>query len=90
MLNLPSHKVLSDNLIVVAAEVEDGGVTNVHRQYEDMAEMGLVVGVGEDIDNIVVGDVIFMGKYSTTKVTADDIDYLILRQEDVICVANAK
>lgn len=88
LLNLPNHKILHDNIVVVGAEIEDGGISSVHRQYEDMAEVGLVVGVGDDVVNVEVGDVIFMGKYSTTKVTAGDVDYLILRWEDVICVAN--
>jgi chaperonin GroES len=53
----------------------------------------LAVGNGKVLDNgikvaldVKVGDKILFGKYSGSEVTLDDVEYLILREEDVLCI----
>jgi len=71
----------------VPASIDEPGITSRAAQFEDRPEIGLVVSVGEDVDNIPLGATIFFGKYSHVQITHDDIIYLIMRKEDVYCVA---
>lgn len=75
-------------MIVVPVEIEQPGVTKRSVQFEDRPQTGLVVSVGDEISNILPGDVVFFGEYSHVKITNDDITYLIMRDEDVYCVAD--
>lgn len=89
LLNLSSHKVLHDYVIVVPASIEEPGITKQTAQYEDRPDIGVVVGFGDDVEGVEVGDVAFFGQYSHFQVTHDDIQYLIMRAEDIFCVAKA-
>jgi len=86
LLNLTNHKALNGHIIVVPAEIEETGVTSRAVQFEDRPEIGLVVSTSEDIEGVEEGDVIFFGKYSTVQITSEDMQFLILREEDVYCV----
>lgn len=88
LLKISDHKTLGDYLIVVPLSIEESGITRRVTQFEDRPEIGLVVSVGDAVDNIVVGDVIFFGRYSHVQLTYDDVSYYIMRAEDVYCVAN--
>jgi co-chaperonin GroES (HSP10) len=87
LLNLSNHKALGDYIIVVEAQIQEPGITTRAAQFEDRPEIGLIVAVGEDVDSMEVGNVVFFGKYSHIQVTHDDVSYLIMRKEDVYCVA---
>lgn len=87
LLDLSQHKVLNKHLIAVPVYIKESGVTTRAAQFEDRPEVGLVVGVAEDVEGVKKGDVIFFGKYSTTQITHDGIQYQILREEDIYCVA---
>lgn len=86
LLTLSNHKALGEWIIVVPAHIKEGGVTSKASQFEDRPDIGLLVGVGEGVDGLSVGDVIFFGKYGHQQVTYDDVIYLIMRSEDVYCV----
>ena len=87
LLNLPNHKTLHDNIIVVPLDVEEPGVTSRAVQFEDRPEIGLVVSVGPDVTGVEVGNVVFYGKYSTSQLTYAGNVYIIFKEEDVYCVA---
>ena len=40
--------------------------------------------------DVKTGDKILFGKYSGSEVTLDDVEYLILREEDVLCILEYK
>lgn len=87
LLNLSKHKALGDYIIVVPAEIKENGITARVLQYEDRPEIGIVVSVGESTSQVEEGDIVFFGKYSHVQITYDDISYLIMRSEDIFCVA---
>lgn len=87
LLRLSEHRALGDYIIVVPAEIKEPGITSRATQFEDRPEVGLVVAVGNLVENIEAGNVVFFGRYSHVQVTHDDIIYLIMRSEDVYCVA---
>lgn len=45
-----------------------------------------VVAAGPTTKAAKVGDVVLYGKYSGTEVTIDDVDYLIMREADLLLV----
>ena len=87
LLNLSNHKALGWYVIVIPASIEEPGITSRVEQFEDRPEVGLVVAVGENVTEISEGNVVFFGKYSTVQMTYDDTTYIILREDDVYCVA---
>ena len=87
LYNLGDHKPLGEYVVVVPATIKEEGVTSRVAQFEDRPEIGLVVSVGTNVTEVAVDDTIFFGKYSHVQITHDDIIYLIMRIEDIYCVA---
>lgn len=87
LLNLSQHKALNDSVIVVPVEIQEPGITRKSVQFEDRPDIGIVVSYGDDVSNLEVGDVVFFGQYSHFQVTHDDTTYLVMRSEDIYCVA---
>lgn len=92
-INLINLKVLHDNVLIepVEEESDDGVLRPV--QYEDKAEIGVVVKVGPgrwlesgDLLNTTVktGDLVQFNKYSPTKIKIEGKDYLYIREEDIL------
>lgn len=88
LLNLANHKALGDWVIVAPANIKEEGITSRAVQFEDRPEVGIIVSAGPLATEMQPGDVVFFGKYSHVQVTHDDINYLIMRQEDIYCIAN--
>lgn len=88
LLNLSNHKALGNWIIVAPVSIHEEGITSRAVQFEDRPEVGIIISVGSYVDNLVAGNVVFFGKYSSTQVTNDEITYLIMHQEDVYCVAD--
>lgn len=86
LLRLSDHKALGDYIIVVPLEIDEPGITNRSYQFEDRPDIGLVVAVGPYAEEVDPEDVVFFGKYSHVKIAHDEIEYLIMRSEDIYCV----
>lgn len=46
--------------------------------------MATVLAVGPDAKQVKQGDKIIYKEYSTTELTVDDVEYLIVKEEDVL------
>lgn len=88
LLNLANHKALHDSVIVLPVEIQEEGVTRRPTKFEDRPDVGLVLAVGEEVENLKQGDVVFFGQYSHFKVTHNNKSYLVMRSEDIYCVAD--
>jgi chaperonin GroES len=53
---------------------------------KEKPQRGKVEAVGTEVKELKVGDVIFFDKYSGSKVTMENKDYLIIKEEDVLGV----
>lgn len=93
--NLLKHKLLQDNVLIVAVDFPQEGKVFKPNQYEDKPEYGLVVrtGMGRLLDNgsrvpcpVKEGDFVVFGKYSSQKVRAEGVDFLFVRDEDILSV----
>jgi chaperonin GroES len=90
-------KPLSDRVVVEpqpAEEISKGGIILPDTAKEN-PQSGKVISVGSgkasDTGTIVkmtvkVGDNVLYGKYSGTEVTVDGIEYLIMRESDILAI----
>ena len=75
-------------------EVKKGGII-IPDSAKEKPQEGKVIAVGNGKVNddgkkvpldVKTGDKILFGKYSGSEVTLDDVEYLTLREEDVLCI----
>ena len=75
-------------------ETKKGGII-IPDSAKEKPQEGKVIAVGNGKVNdegkkipldVKTGDKILFGKYSGSEVTLDDVEYLILREEDVLCI----
>ena len=88
---------LHDRLIVQRIEEKEtvkGGII-IPDTAKEKPQEGKVIAVGQGKVNddgkkvpldVKTGDKILFGKYSGSEVTLDNEEYLILREEDVLCI----
>ena len=92
-----SLKPLADRVVVEPAPAEDksaGGII-LPDTAQEKPQQGAVVAVGSgkvsDSGNLVEmtvkkGDKVLYGKYSGSEVTFDGVDYVIMRESDILAV----
>ncbi len=92
---------LGDKLVVEpleAVEKTKGGIILPDTAKEKPQEGKVVaVGKGKTDENgklipmeVKIGDKILYGKYAGTEVTIDGVEYMILREEDVLAIVDEK
>ena len=90
-------KPLSDRVVVKSNEPEEkkqGGIIIPDTAKEKPQEGEIVaVGPGKVSDTgekikmeVKVGDRVLYGKYSGTEVTVDNVEYLIMRESDILAI----
>jgi chaperonin GroES len=88
-------KPLADRVLVKpleAREMKKGGIIIPAKEKPQEGEV-IEVGPGRITDNghkiameAKKGDKVLYGKYSGTEVTIDDVEYLILRESDILAI----
>ena len=88
-------KPIADRVIIKPAPAEDktkGGII-IPDTAKEKPQRGEVVAVGpgktgKDAHNMTVqvGDIVLYGKYSGQEISYDGVDYLIMREDDILCV----
>lgn len=90
-------KPLADRVVVKPLEVEEAKVGSIYipDTAKEKPQEGEIVAVGtgkvsdsgEKVDlEVKVGDKVLYGKYSGTEVSVDGVDYLIMRESDILAV----
>jgi chaperonin GroES len=90
-------KPLADRVLIKPLEVEEQkrGDIIIPDTAKEKPQEGKVVEVGpgrmtDDGKQVAMevkkGDKVLYGKYSGTEVTVDDVDYLIMRESDILAV----
>jgi chaperonin GroES len=51
---------------------------------KEKPQKGIVEAVGSEVKDVKVHDKVLFDKYSGSKITIDDVDYLIIKEEDVL------
>jgi len=94
--DIKNFSVLYDNIVILPykADEEVNGLV-LPQQYEDKPQLGRVVKVGDgrlfDDGSVIplkvsVGDIVLFNKYSTTQFSLGSVDYLVIREEDVVAI----
>jgi chaperonin GroES len=85
-------KPIGDRIIVKPAPAEDktkGGII-IPDTAKEKPQRGEVVAVGPGKDGnlmtVQVGDTILYGKYSGQEISFEGYDYLIMREDDILCI----
>ena len=80
---------LGDRLVikqVVAEETTKSGIV-LPGQTKEKPQEATIVAVGKDVkEELNVGDTVIYSKYSGNNVKVDDVEYIIVKEEDVLAV----
>ncbi len=90
-------KPLADRIVIKVAEVERSTksgivIPDTSKEKPQKGEV-IAIGSGKLLDNgerakseVKVGDNILFNKYSGTEVKIDDVDYLVIRESDILAI----
>jgi chaperonin GroES len=79
-------KPLKDRVFVTYSdegEKTSGGIY-IPEAAKEKPQKGVVEAVGSEVKEIKVGNAILFDKYSGSKVNIDNVEYLIIKEEDVL------
>jgi len=80
---------LGDRLVikqVVAEETTKSGIV-LPGQTKEKPQEATVVAVGKDVkEELNVGDTVVYSKYAGTNVKVEDVEYIIVKEDDVLAV----
>ncbi len=85
-------KPLADRVLVepAAAEEKTAGGIIIPDTAKEKPQKGTVVAVGpgkkDEPITVKVGESVLYGKYAGTEITIDGINYLIMRESDIVAV----
>lgn len=81
-----SFKPLKERVFVRYSEEEDksAGGLYIPDTAKEKPQRGTVEAVGSDVKEVKVGDTILFDKYSGSKIVVDSVEYLILKEEDIL------
>lgn len=82
-------KPLGERILIKIKTSEEktaGGIV-IPQAAQEKTQEGIVESVGDSPDiKVKKGDVVIYDKYAGTQIKIDDLDYLILKNEDVLAV----
>ncbi len=83
---------LGDRVLVKVEQGEEktkGGLF-IPDTAKEKTTTGIVEAIGDDTESITVkvGDKVMYDKYAGTSVTIDDVDYLVIKAEDLLAVVS--
>ena len=86
------YRPLKDRVLVQPNKAEEKTISGIiiPNSAQEKPQKGIVIAVGEGAPGeptpLKVGDVVIYGKYGGTEITIDDIDYLIMREDDILLI----
>jgi len=79
-------KPLKDRVFVSYTEEleKTAGGLYIPDSAKEKPQSGKVEAVGDEVKALKVGDKILFDRYSGSKISIDNVDYLIIKEEDVL------
>ena len=79
-------KPLADRVVAVREEAQTKTASGIFLpdNAKEKPVLAQIVAVGPKVAYLKVGDKIIYKEYSTTELTIDNVDYLIVKEEDVL------
>ena len=77
---------LADRVVATREEVKQKTVSGIYlpESAKEKPVAAVVSAVGPDVKSLKKGDKIIYKEYSTTELTIDGVEYLIIKEEDVL------
>ncbi len=80
-------KPLKDRVVVKYSSEElektPGGIY-VPDVAKEKPQKGTVIEVGSEVKEVKVGDTVLFDKYAGSKIKIDDVEYLIIKEEEIL------
>lgn len=82
-------KPLADRVVAVRDEAKTQTASGIYLpdNAKEKPVLAVVKAVGPDVKGIKVNDKIIYKEYSTTELKIDGVEYLIVKEEDVLATA---
>lgn len=82
----PKFKPLKERVFVSYTEEleKTAGGIYIPDAAKEKPQKGRVEAIGTDVKQVKVGDIILFDKYSGSKITLDNTEYLIVKEEDIL------
>jgi chaperonin GroES len=79
-------KPLKDRVFVSYTEEMEktAGGLYIPDSAKEKPQSGKVEAVGDDVKSLKISDKILFDRYSGSKISIDNVDYLIIKEEDVL------
>ncbi len=79
-------KPLKDRVFVKFSEESEktAGGLYIPDTAKEKPQKGVVESVGSEVKDVKAGNTILFDKYSGSKITIDNNDYLIIKEEDIL------
>ena len=79
-------KPLADRVVAVREKAQEKTASGLYLpdSSKEKPVMAEVVAIGPDAKSVKVGDKIVYKEYSTTELKIDDVEYLIVKEEDIL------
>ena len=79
-------KPLGDRVVAVREKAAEKTASGIYLpdNAKEKPLAATVEAVGKDVKDVKVGDKILYKEYSTTEVTINDAEYLIVKEEDIL------
>jgi chaperonin GroES len=77
---------LADYVVAQAEEAKTKTASGLYlpEKSTEKPKVAQIVAVGKDVHNVKVGDKIIYRSFSPTEVKVEGIDYLLVKEEDII------
>lgn len=81
-------KPLADRIVAIREEAQNKTASGLYlpEEAKEKPITAKVVAVGKEVKEVKVGDLIVYKEYSTTELKTDGVEYLIVKEEDVLAV----
>ena len=91
MSNVPLRP-LADRLVATREEAATKTATGLYlpADTKEKSQIAKVVAVGQDVKEIKIGERIVVREYSTSDIKVDGVEYLIVKEEDVLAIVKEK
>ncbi len=83
-------KPLKDRVFVKYSENEEktAGGLYIPDAAKEKPQRGTVEATGSEVKDVKKGDVVLFDRYSGSKVKLDDVEYLIIKEEEILGILN--
>lgn len=88
MSNVPL-KPLDDRVVAIREETATKTNSGLYLPVDkkEKSQIAKVVAVGSNVKEVKVDDRIVVREYSTTNIKVDGVEYIIVKEEDILAIA---